>query len=153
MAESADNRGRENSAMPGQKARGDGLSSRRRCALLVVGMHRSGTSAIAGVLSRLGAEPPRTLGSPYEGQPARSLGVRQVQGVPRSPPPRCGKSMDGLGSVQSGLARVPERRQLPRGVSRPSGAGVRHDPSLYDEGPPCGSHRSLLDASPPAVGH
>ncbi len=33
----------------------------RRQAILVLGMHRSGTSSMAGVLSLLGAEPPKTL--------------------------------------------------------------------------------------------
>jgi hypothetical protein len=32
-----------------------------REALLVLGMHRSGTSAVAGLLVRLGAQPPKTL--------------------------------------------------------------------------------------------
>lgn len=34
---------------------------RPRCALLVLGMHRSGTSALSGVLAKLGATPPRSL--------------------------------------------------------------------------------------------
>src|SRR5436190_23899119 len=36
-------------------------TSRPRAALFVLGMHRSGTSAIAGTLAIVGATPPRTL--------------------------------------------------------------------------------------------
>ena len=41
----------------------------KRQALLVLGMHRSGTSALAGMLVRLGAEGPRTLMPPNESNP------------------------------------------------------------------------------------
>lgn len=41
--------------------RNDRKPSRTRCALLVLGMHRSGTSALGGVLAHLGASTPRTL--------------------------------------------------------------------------------------------
>jgi hypothetical protein len=41
----------------------------RRQAVLVLGMHRSGTSALAGVLSALGVAGPRTLVSPTESNP------------------------------------------------------------------------------------
>ena len=41
-----------------------------RKALLVLGMHRSGTSALAGVLVRLGIEAPRTLMPPNDANPA-----------------------------------------------------------------------------------
>lgn len=40
-----------------------------RQALLVLGMHRSGTSALSGVLARLGAQPPKTLMVPTKDNP------------------------------------------------------------------------------------
>jgi hypothetical protein len=40
-----------------------------RRALLVLGMHRSGTSALGGVLARVGVEPPRTLMAANEHNP------------------------------------------------------------------------------------
>src|SRR6266496_1756616 len=40
-----------------------------RQALLVLGMHRSGTSALAGLLIRLGAQGPKTLMPPNEHNP------------------------------------------------------------------------------------
>ncbi|MGJ4803774.1 hypothetical protein [Luteimonas sp. SDU82] len=41
----------------------------RRTALLVLGMHRSGTSALSGVLAKLGAESPKTLMPPTADNP------------------------------------------------------------------------------------
>lgn len=41
----------------------------RRQALLVLGMHRSGTSALSGVLAQLGVEPPKTLMKPASDNP------------------------------------------------------------------------------------
>lgn len=40
-----------------------------KIALVVLGMHRSGTSSVAGALSMLGAAPPRTLMEPGEDNP------------------------------------------------------------------------------------
>ncbi|UQV19489.1 hypothetical protein MU852_06915 [Brevundimonas albigilva] len=40
-----------------------------RSAIVVLGMHRSGTSSVAGALSMLGAAPPRTLMSPAQDNP------------------------------------------------------------------------------------
>lgn len=40
-----------------------------KVALVVLGMHRSGTSSVAGALSMLGAVPPRTLMAPGEDNP------------------------------------------------------------------------------------
>lgn len=40
-----------------------------KTALVVLGMHRSGTSSVAGALSLLGARPPRTLMEPGEDNP------------------------------------------------------------------------------------
>lgn len=40
-----------------------------RAAYVVLGMHRSGTSSVAGLLSRLGAAPPRTLMRPAQDNP------------------------------------------------------------------------------------
>lgn len=41
---------------------------RQRC-IIVLGMHRSGTSALAGLLVQLGAEPPRSLMEPHFSNP------------------------------------------------------------------------------------
>ena len=41
----------------------------QRQAILVLGMHRSGTSAIAGMLAKLGASPPKTLMPPTNDNP------------------------------------------------------------------------------------
>jgi len=41
----------------------------RRTALLVAGMHRSGTSALGGVLAALGAQPPKSLMPPTKDNP------------------------------------------------------------------------------------
>lgn len=41
----------------------------KRQALLVLGMHRSGTSAVAGVMARLGAKNPRSLMAPAKDNP------------------------------------------------------------------------------------
>lgn len=46
-----------------------GLMSHPRNAIIVLGMHRSGTSSIAGSLAVLGASPPRTLMRPAEDNP------------------------------------------------------------------------------------
>jgi hypothetical protein len=40
-----------------------------RIAILVLGMHRSGTSALSGLLARLGAEPPRNMFPPMPDNP------------------------------------------------------------------------------------
>ena len=40
---------------------GSGLMPDRRDVILVPGMHRSGTSAVTGVLAKLGAAPPRKM--------------------------------------------------------------------------------------------
>lgn len=40
-----------------------------KTALVVLGMHRSGTSSVAGALALLGAAPPRTLMEPGEDNP------------------------------------------------------------------------------------
>src|ERR1700681_847533 len=40
-----------------------------RRAVLVLGMHRSGTSALAGVINALGAAPPKSLASPNQWNP------------------------------------------------------------------------------------
>ena len=52
----------------GQSAQKDGERA-SRTAILVLGMHRSGTSALAGALIRLGAAPPATLMTPLEANP------------------------------------------------------------------------------------
>src|SRR5690606_28841543 len=44
-------------------------SNVRRTALLVLGMHRSGTSALSGVLAKLGAESPKSLMPPTADNP------------------------------------------------------------------------------------
>jgi hypothetical protein len=44
-------------------------STSRRTALLVLGMHRSGTSALSGVLAKLGVESPKTLMPPTADNP------------------------------------------------------------------------------------
>ncbi|MCP5043045.1 MAG: sulfotransferase family protein, partial [bacterium] len=44
-------------------------TSKRRHAIVVAGMHRSGTSALAGVLHRPGAELPATPLPPNENNP------------------------------------------------------------------------------------
>jgi hypothetical protein len=46
-----------------------GIDQLKRTALLVLGMHRSGTSALSGLLVRLGAEPPRNLLPPMPDNP------------------------------------------------------------------------------------
>src|SRR5208282_5648526 len=44
-------------------------SSPKRRAILILGMHRSGTSAVAGVLSALGVAGPKTLIDPHDNNP------------------------------------------------------------------------------------
>src|ERR1700722_13492144 len=48
---------------------GNSASSPKRQAILVLGMHRSGTSAVGGVVNALGAAAPKTLLKPDEGNP------------------------------------------------------------------------------------
>lgn len=41
----------------------------KKMALVVLGMHRSGTSSVAGALAMLGAQPPKTLLAPSDDNP------------------------------------------------------------------------------------
>ena len=49
--------------------RGSPDTPRNRRAIMVLGMHRSGTSALAGVINALGVAPPKTLASPNQWNP------------------------------------------------------------------------------------
>src|ERR1700722_673823 len=59
-------RGRPTQGPPAESQTGP-LSQRQ--AILVLGMHRSGTSAVSGVISALGVAGPKTLASPNEWNP------------------------------------------------------------------------------------
>lgn len=52
-----------------------------RTALIVLGMHRSGTSAMAGVLGRLGAALPKRLIPPSDANPKGYFGSLKVYGL------------------------------------------------------------------------
>jgi hypothetical protein len=65
MNETATGQGQPRS--PGEA--GKSVSSPKRQAILVLGMHRSGTSAVGGVVNALGAAAPKTMLKPDEGNP------------------------------------------------------------------------------------
>ncbi len=56
-------------------------SSSPRTALIVLGMHRSGTSALAGVLSKMGADLPHDLMAPNETNPKGFFESQQMMNV------------------------------------------------------------------------
>jgi hypothetical protein len=62
-----DTRGQPGSQRPSAECKSASPSQRQ--AILVLGMHRSGTSAVSGVLSALGVAGPKTLASPNEWNP------------------------------------------------------------------------------------
>ncbi len=101
-----------------------------KTALVVLGMHRSGTSSVAGALSQLGATPPRTLMAPAADNPKgfwesdvvmalndallaeRGLSWSDWKARPHAPPPvidaRIGRAMaDEFGDAERAVLKDP----------------------------------------------
>ncbi len=113
-------------------------------AVLVLGMHRSGTSSVAGTLIRLGGDAPLHLMEPKAGQRAGVLGIQRHCGLERRNSRRWRKRLAGLAQIRS-RTNQPSRRIGDAGARGfgPSGR-IRRSQPPYHQGPPDVPTHALL---------
>jgi hypothetical protein len=134
--------------------RHEGRRRRVRRALLVLGMHRSGTSALTGLIVRLGVDAPRTLHPPnewnplgyWESEPILEFHDRLLRAT--------GTSWDAWTPLNASLAAVPFTSELTRLVAAEFGSApifVVKDPRMCRLVPFWLSTLEAADVEPAAI--
>jgi hypothetical protein len=92
------------------------LKSRQKVAVLVLGMHRSGTSMLGGVLDRLGCQGPKSLMQANEGNPKGYFESREIMKLNDAILATLGLSWDDWRPIDPGWQESPRFDEFREGI-------------------------------------